>query len=190
MPQGWKPSSTGCSRSSRPTGRARNCAGSSRSPDHQEVLAEPVRLPHQPGSAADQQRLGTGAAPLRHLPQDHQLLPLAMGRQALRRCQVGLRDRPKARHPDPSIHPLDPRRTPAAGHYIARLDPGEFAVEFAGTTIAAPISRVSKYEKAVRHGERRCARSGCGGSCGGVEMHGRRHARSAAGFRPDAPRDT
>src|ERR1700686_3782721 len=102
-----------------PPDRADQPAGTEIAPDDQEVPAEPVRLRYQPGGAADQQRLGTGAAPLRRLPQDHQLLPLTLGSQALCRCQVRLRDRPKTRHSDPSIHPPDPRRAAAAGRFIA-----------------------------------------------------------------------
>jgi len=71
------------------------------------------------------------ALPLRHLRQDHQLLPLAVGRQALCRCQVRLRDRPKTPHPDPSSHPPDPRRAAAAARRIARLGPGERAAKTA-----------------------------------------------------------
>lgn len=50
---------------------------------HQALPPEPVRLPHRPRGLAHQQRLRTGAAALRHLPQSHQRLPIQMGRWPL-----------------------------------------------------------------------------------------------------------
>jgi transposase len=54
------------------------------------------------------------------LPQDHQLLPLSLGRQALCRCQVGVRDGPTTWHYPPALHTPDHGRTPTAGRPVDR----------------------------------------------------------------------
>ena len=75
--------------------------------------AVPIRLPRQPGHPADQQRLRAGVAALRHLPKGDQLLPLRMGRKALRRYPIRHRNRPPPSRRPPRRHHLNLERLAA-----------------------------------------------------------------------------
>jgi len=73
---------------------------------------------------AHQQRLRAGAAPLRRLSQGDQLLPLRMGRRALRRHPLSHRNRPTQRrrrlpgHP-PDAQPAAPNRYGVSNYYAS-----------------------------------------------------------------------
>ena len=78
-----------------------------------ELSALPVHLPRQPRHPAHQQRLRASAAALRRLPQGHQLLPLGMGRQPLRRHPLRHRNRPSQSHRRSRRHSGNPERLAA-----------------------------------------------------------------------------
>jgi transposase len=64
--------------------------------------------------SANQQRIRTCAAALRHLSKNHQRLPLPMGRNPIRRHPIRHRNRPSTIHSSPAGHPR--RHRPATYH--------------------------------------------------------------------------
>ena len=71
-----------------------------------------LRLHHQPGPRSHQQRLATGATPLRGLSKENQRLSKRMGREVLCRHSIGRRNRAKTIHPSHRRPPNPPGPLP------------------------------------------------------------------------------
>jgi len=94
-------------------GNAAHDTGRPQTPPRQQGLPQrPLRLHHAPRRAADQQRLRTGAATLRDLPQGHRRLPLPMGSACLRRSLYRHRHRKAQPHICPPGHLKRPEAVP------------------------------------------------------------------------------
>ncbi len=94
-------------------GNAAHDTGRPQTPPRQQGLPQrPLRLHHAPRRAADQQRLRTGAATLRDLPQGHRRLPLPMGSACLRRSLYRHRHRKAQPHICPPGHLKRPETVP------------------------------------------------------------------------------
>ena len=91
-----------------------NQVGTEAPAHHQALPPKPVRLRHQPRHSTHQQWLRTGPAALRRLPQDHQLLPIPVGRSTLRQRPIRRRNRPTKIDRHAPGHPPHPRWTALA----------------------------------------------------------------------------